>query len=87
MASQSHMKDFRLALVVLTGQDFDLDPLRWQKWWRANKKGFKVAEKMAPMEKELFDRWRRYWGLERVYERNTRRDDRGQDPDGDGGGK
>jgi hypothetical protein len=79
---QNHMKDYRLALVVLTGQDNDLDPERWHKWWRANKKGFEVADKMAPMSKDLYERWFKYWGGGNLYERNTRRDERGQDPEG-----
>tara|TARA_R110002072_G_scaffold65825_1_gene162539 strand:- start:913 stop:1740 length:828 start_codon:yes stop_codon:yes gene_type:complete len=78
---QGHMKDYRLALVVLTGQDNDLDPERWHKWWRANKKTFEVPEKMAPMEKDLYQRWNRFWGGANLYERNPRRDERGQDPE------
>ena len=80
---QPHMGDFQLALVVLTGVDHGTDLDRWIGWWNESKKTLQVAEKPSPMPEELQNRWNRYWGLPRVYDRQKRRDQRG----GDGGGE
>lgn len=76
---QPYANDFRLALVVLTGVDRGTDLDRWVQWWNDNKKTYEVLEKAPQMPEELQTRWDRYWGLQRQYQRQKRRGERGDD--------
>jgi hypothetical protein len=77
---QSRMGDVRLGLMILTGVDRGASPELWESWWRDNKKSFRVPDEMPPLPKELRKDWETFWDLPRVYEREGRREDRGQDP-------
>ena len=59
---QALMSEWRVALVHLTGADHGGDSIQlWQKWWRENKKDFKVPEQAAPMAPDLQMKWDAYW--------------------------
>ena len=81
---QGQMNNFRLAFIVLTGVDHGTSQDRWTAWWNDNKKTFTVAEAAPRMPEDLQNRWNRYWGLQRQYDRQKRRGDRGDDDDRDG---
>jgi len=74
-----YLDDMRLALVVLTGTDQGKAPERWEEWWRANRKGFEVAQERPELPRELARQWAEYWGLALPYERGARREDRGDE--------
>ena len=78
---QPHAREFRLALVVLTGVDRGTDLDRWGQWWNDNKKTFELPERAPKMPQDLQRRWEQYWGLERTYDRQKRRSERGDDDD------
>ncbi|MDA1266124.1 MAG: hypothetical protein O2816_13670 [Planctomycetota bacterium] len=84
---KNRMNDLRLALIILTHQDHGADQDAWVAWWNDNKKTFAVPGEMPRLTEELANRWGRYWGEPRQYERQKRRGERGDDPekDGDGG--
>lgn len=75
---QAQMDDMRIGLVVLTGVDQGLSPELWEAWWRKNKKGFVPPEEFPTLAKEMRQQWDGFWGLPRIYERETRREDRGR---------
>lgn len=75
----AHMKEARLALVLLTGVDQGEAPEPWEAWWREHKKGFEVAAEPPELPRELEELWAGYWGLMRDHARGGRREDRGQD--------
>lgn len=77
------MGDFRMSLMMLTGNDKGESRDAWIKWWNENKKTFEVAAKPPKLPEKWQRRWDRYWGLEHVESRNERREDRGEDPEGD----
>lgn len=77
---QPQMGDVRVGLMILTGVDQGGSPELWENWWRDNKKSFRVPLEAPPLPKELRKDWDIFWGLPRVYEREGRREDRGQDP-------
>ncbi len=77
---QSRMEDVRLGLMILTGVDQGSSPELWESWWRDNKKSFRIPLEAPPLPKDLRQAWEAFWGLPRVYEREGRREDRGQDP-------
>ena len=74
-----YLDDARLALVILTGTDQGKDPVRWEEWWRANRKGFALPERSPELPRELAEKWAEYWGLERPSGRGERREDRGSE--------
>ena len=82
---QNYMKDFRLALVVLTAVDQGQSQDLWMSWWSDNKKDLKVSAKPPVLPKELQRRWDSYWGYQRKYNRQKRRGERGDDPERDDG--
>lgn len=75
---QPQMDDVRVGLVVLTGVDQGLSPELWDSWWRKNKKTFVLAEDFPVLAKEMRQQWDGFWGQPRIYERETRREDRGR---------
>jgi len=82
---QPYMKDFRLALVVLTAVDHGHSQDLWMGWWNDNKKNLKVSAKPPVLPKDLQGRWDSYWGNRRKYVRQKRRGERGDDPQRDDG--
>ena len=78
----AHMGEFRLALNVLLAVDQGASQDRWRSWWNTNKKTFQVVDKMPKLPNDSLREWRRFWGLEVLYERSKRRGDRGNDPEG-----
>ena len=77
---QGRMADARVALMILTGVDQGLAHELWEEWWRENRKTFRIQPEAPALPKELRSDWDRFWGLRDVGERETRREDRGQDP-------
>lgn len=77
---QGRMGDARLALMMLTGVDQGRSPELWEEWWRDHKKTFRIPAEVPALPKELRADWEVFWGLQRRYEREPRREDRGQDP-------
>lgn len=73
------LEDVRLALMLLTGLDQGLSPELWEQWWRENRKTFQIPRETPLLAKELRREWDAFWGLPTVYEREGRREDRGQD--------
>lgn len=82
---QPYMKDFRLALVVLTAVDQGLSQDLWMSWWNDHKKDLRVSAKPPVLPEELQGPWDRYWGNRRKYVRQKRRGERGDDPQRDDG--
>jgi hypothetical protein len=61
---QALMPDWRVALVHLTGVDQGGESIPlWQKWWRENKKDFKLPPVAPAMSPDLQMKWDSYWGL------------------------
>lgn len=58
------MEDFRLALAVLTGQDFGASKDAWEAWWRDEGKSFRVAAARPQIPAELETAWVAYWSEE-----------------------
>ncbi|MCZ6573053.1 MAG: HEAT repeat domain-containing protein [Planctomycetota bacterium] len=50
-----------LSLCVLTGENFGEDRAEWQKWWRDNRRTFKVAKQRPKISKQLEAQWEAYW--------------------------
>jgi hypothetical protein len=82
---QPYMRDFWLALVVLTAVDQGMSQDLWMSWWGDNKKTLKVGAKPPVLPEELQRRWDSYWGNRRTYKRQKRRGERGDDPERDDG--
>lgn len=85
---QPFMEHFRVSLMVLTGADQGTSQDAWMRWW--NEKGARttVADKPAPLPKQLQVLWDAYWGESKPTERPTKRSERGQDdPEKSSGGK
>lgn len=85
---QPFMEHFRVSLMVLTGADQGTSQDAWMRWW--NEKGARttVADKPAPLPKQLQILWDAYWGESKPAERPTKRSERGQDdPEKSSGGK
>jgi hypothetical protein len=57
-----HMVDFRLALVVLTGEDKGTDQELWINWYGDHKSKLEVAPETPELPRELRRRWNVYWG-------------------------
>ena len=77
---QGRMGDARIALMLLTGVDQGRSPELWEGWWRENKKTFRMPSELPALPKELRPDWEVFWGQRQRGERETRREDRGQDP-------
>ncbi|MHC4932740.1 MAG: HEAT repeat domain-containing protein, partial [Planctomycetota bacterium] len=52
---------FRLAMLVLTGEDRGGDKEAWDRWWRENKKAFRMSRERPKISEELQDKWEGYW--------------------------
>lgn len=78
---QNYLSDFRIALYVLSGVDKGTNVEAWQAWWNDNKKTLKVAEEAPKLPEVEQLRWNRYWGLDLEYQRDTKRRERGDDPE------
>ena len=46
---------------MLTGEDFGEDKDEWLKWWRDNRRTFKVSPARPKINKRLEARWEDYW--------------------------
>ena len=78
---QNYMQDFRIALYVLSGVDKGTNVEAWQTWWNDHKKTLEIAEKAPKLPETEQLRWNRYWGLDLEYQRDTKRRERGDDPE------
>ena len=58
-----HMAEFRLALVVLTGEDKGTDQELWINWYGDNKSKLEIAPEEPELPRELRRRWNVYWGV------------------------
>jgi hypothetical protein len=74
------MGDFRLALMLMTGVDQGDSPELWERWWRENRRSFRMPAEPQPLPKYMREVWERYWGLVRESERDRLREDRGREP-------
>lgn len=79
-----HIHEFQLAFNVLLGVDVGANQDRWAAWWNEHRKTYELAAKMPKLPEASLGMWEQFWGLERTYERNQKRGDRGQDPEGAG---
>ena len=82
--AQPYMGEFSTALMVLTGVDQGKSQVAWTKWWNDNKRKLEISPELPKLPKKTLYSWSRYWGLELPEERRKRRDERGDDPEGDG---
>jgi hypothetical protein len=80
---QPYMNDLSTALMVLTGVDHGKSQTAWTGWWNANKRNLKVSKELPKLPRKTLSSWSRYWGLELPEERRKKRDERGDDPEGD----
>lgn len=76
-----HAADFRLSLAFLTGVDHGDDLDRWVAWWNDAKKSFELPAEPPKLPRAMQLRYESYWGYDIVYERKTKREDRGKDPE------
>ncbi len=60
------VKEFDIALTILTGQEFGSDLVAWQTWWRKNKKTFEVSPTRPQIPAWMQKAWDEYW-LEPYY--------------------
>jgi len=74
---QNSMGALRYSLMFLTGVDKGPKRESWVKWWRDNRKVFKMAPLSKAIPRRNLDYWARYWGIDFISERVTRREDRG----------
>jgi hypothetical protein len=77
---QPLMADVRVALILMTSVDQGLAPERWERWWRENKKDFRIAPEEPLLPAELREPWDRFWGLSTPQGHERRREDRGREP-------
>jgi HEAT repeat protein len=73
-----HDAEFQLAFNVLLGIDFGKNRDRWLSWWNDNRKSFELAKVLPKLPQDSMLTWQQFWGLERTYERNEKRGDRGK---------
>lgn len=73
------MSSVQITLARLTSRDEGTGQDRWQAWWRAVPKDWKVSDKPAPMPEGLQRSWDSFWGNQRKYMRKKPRGERGQD--------
>lgn len=57
----SHLEDFRLALVVLSGVDHGRAFDAWRAWWRGVKDNFVLPERAPELAAKDAARWREFW--------------------------
>jgi HEAT repeat protein len=55
------MKEFNVALAVLTGVEVGESQQQWLDWWRDNKKKLKVSGDRPQVSDEIKRSWERYW--------------------------
>lgn len=77
-----YMPEFRLALMVLTGVDRGLAQQEWVDWWNDNKREFELPEEAPSLPRTQSQQWNRFWGYDYDMGRGTRRENRGNDPEG-----
>lgn len=77
---QPFAEELRLALRRLTRQDFGMEALAWQRWWRDGGKSQGLPT--APAELGRMDalRWRLFWDADPLAERERRGDGEGRPP-------
>ena len=56
------MEYFRVALAVLTGEDFGGVSEEWQRWWRKNKNKFKMSDERPDVSQDIKNLWISFWG-------------------------
>ena len=56
-----HMKDLRLALCALTGEDFGGDTTAWIQWWADHDNGYKLPAREGKLPKGLARTWETTW--------------------------
>jgi hypothetical protein len=78
---QEYMGDFRVGLMMLTGQDHGRSQDAWQAWWNENKKRVEVAPEAPRLPAVEQRAWEYFWGLPATYERGKKRGDRGREPE------
>jgi len=52
---------WRMAMAVLTGQDYGVAREDWANWWKSNKKTFNVAKDRPKVAEDVSQGWERYW--------------------------
>lgn len=52
---------WRMAMAVLTGQDYGVAREDWEKWWNSNKKTFNVPRDRPKVAEDVSQAWERYW--------------------------
>jgi len=57
MGDKRFVKEFTIALTILTGQEYGRDLEAWRQWWRKNEKTFE----MSPARPEIPDWMRKVW--------------------------
>jgi len=57
------MQYFRPAMVVLTGEDMGTNDAAWQKWWRDNKKTFKISPTRPAVPADVQRYWEGFWDV------------------------
>ncbi|MHC4953774.1 MAG: HEAT repeat domain-containing protein [Planctomycetota bacterium] len=55
------MPEFNVALTVLTGDEMGEAQEPWQKWWRDNKRKFKMSPERPKVSDKVRRRWETYW--------------------------
>jgi HEAT repeat protein len=55
------LQDFRLALMVLTGEDLGLSKEAWIDWWRKNDRSFKISPVPPTLPPAAKATWEEYW--------------------------
>ncbi len=88
-----YQQDVRLALIILTGEDYGTSSTDWLKWWGDNKSKLKISPEEWPLPNNKMQRqWRLMWATpaekeearKELEERRKRR--QGEDEDGGGEG-
>jgi HEAT repeat protein len=59
-----HIQEFRLALVVLTGEDKGTDQELWINWYGDHQSKLEIAPDEPELPRELRRRWNQYWGIQ-----------------------
>ena len=55
------MKEFNVALTVLTGTEVGESQQAWIEWWRDNKRKLKVGAERPQVSDDIKRAWERYW--------------------------
>ena len=61
LEQNTHAESFRLALIVLTGEDRGRSLDAWRAWWRENEKSFTLPRELPALAKADRERWRAFW--------------------------